>query len=80
MQNLDEYFEQKNDGKPPSLLTWCLLFVFVDSETLKLDNFDEAGYTFIAPRLVNFPVITIISAVNRHLIRLMTFTKHKLDQ
>lgn len=26
------------------------------SETLKIDHFDEAGYTFIAPRLVNFPV------------------------
>lgn len=33
------------------------LFIFVDSETLKLDHFDEAGYTFIAPRLVNFPVV-----------------------
>jgi len=44
------------DGKNPSLLAWCLLFLFVDTETLKLDHFDEAGYTFIAPRLVNFPV------------------------
>uniref|UniRef100_A0A8C8SJH0 VWFA domain-containing protein n=1 Tax=Pelusios castaneus TaxID=367368 RepID=A0A8C8SJH0_9SAUR len=26
------------------------------SETLKFDHFDEAGYTFIAPRLVNFPL------------------------
>lgn len=47
--------------KKPSLLTWCLLFAFVDSETLKLDHFDEAGYTFIAPRLVNFPLISLIN-------------------
>lgn len=79
MQKLAKYFE-KNDGKKLSLLTWCSLFIFVDSETLKLDHFDEAGYTFIAPRLVNFPVISIISAVNKHLIRLVTFTKYRLDQ
>ena len=77
MQKLVKYFEKKNYVKKPSLLTWCLLFIFVDSETLKLDRFDEAGYTFIAPRLVNFPVISIISAVKKHLIRLMTFTKYE---
>lgn len=80
MQKLVKYFETKNDGKKPSLLTWCCLFIFVDSETLKLDHFDEAGYTFIAPRSVNFPVTSIISAVNRHLLRLMTFTKYRPDQ
>lgn len=80
MQKLVKYFEKQNDGKKPRLLTWCLFFIFVDSETLKLDHFDEAGYTFIAPRLVNFLVISIISAVNRNLIRLMTFTKYGLDQ
>lgn len=80
MQKLVKYFEKKNDSKKTSLLTWCLLFIFVDTETLKLEHFDEAGYTFIAPRLVNFPVISIISAVNRHLIRLITFTKYRLNQ
>lgn len=72
MQKLVKYFEKKNDGKKPSLLTWCLLFIFVDSETMKLDNFDEAGYTFIAPRLVNFPVI--LFQWYRHLSSLVTFT------
>lgn len=51
------------------------LFIFVDSETLKLDHFDEAGYTFIAPRLVNFPVVSIISAINRNMIRLSILKK-----
>lgn len=51
------------------------LFIFVDSETLKLDHFDEAGYTFIAPRLVNFPVVNIISAINRNMIRLSILKK-----
>lgn len=62
------------------LLILCFLFIFVDSETLKLDHFDEVGYTFLAPRLVYFPVVSVISAVNRNLIRSMTFTKYGLNQ
>lgn len=68
MQKLAKQFEKTNNGKNSSLLTSCLLLVFVVSESLKLDHFDEAGYTFLAPRLVDFPVISVISALNKYLI------------
>lgn len=68
MQKLAKEFEKRNNGKNSSLLTSCLLLVFVVSESLKPDHFDEAGYTFLAPRLVDFPVISVISALNKYLI------------
>lgn len=63
-----QMFEKENYvGKSFAYL--ISLFIFVDSETLKIDHFDEAGYTFIAPRLVNFPVVSIISAINRNQVK-----------
>lgn len=57
MQKLAKWFDRRKNGKNSSLLTWHLLLIFLVTESLKLDHFDESGYTFLAPRLVDFPVM-----------------------
>ncbi|RLW01960.1 hypothetical protein DV515_00007551 [Chloebia gouldiae] len=48
--HLKSNFDKRNNGKNSSLLTWYLVFIFLVTESLKHDHFDEVGYTFLAPR------------------------------